>query len=85
LLISFSIFELLAPAATHAKVFSDVIRNAKGEVLHVTSFSAREYCISIGMRVPTVRELAEWGQQNGALGIRESAFAGTDFVLPLQV
>jgi hypothetical protein len=73
----FGVLLLCFPAVGISKTMTDVIRDGHGDILQTTKKSAFEYCKGVGMRVPTIRELAEWAVLNGAAGIRETAFPDT--------
>jgi hypothetical protein len=56
----------------------------RGNVLvGFTKERAIEHCYKQGKRLPTVRELATWSQERGALGIEESANKALAY--PLEV
>lgn len=53
-----------------------IIRNADGSIRSMNQYEAIEYCLSQGLRLPTIRELALYAQSREAHGVRESAREG---------
>ncbi len=62
------------PAVT--PVFSEIAKDKNGNVLLMDMIDAARYCKELGMRLPTVRELALYAQSLGAAGISETRKEG---------
>ena len=62
---------LLASLGAQAVTLPEVAKRGR-VVVGFTKERAVEHCYKQGKRLPSVRELATWAQQRGALGIQES-------------
>ena len=61
---------------TIAPDLTDIARNEKGDVLHMTQYEADSHCRSQGLRLPTARELALYSQSLGAQGVSKTGKDG---------
>lgn len=66
----------------HAVEIGDFERDASGRVRHMNQYDAEKYCLNLGSRLPTIRELAEESQKRGAKGILETAYPGVSANAP---
>lgn len=62
---------VLGSLAAHAVTLPEVAMRGRA-VVGFTKERAIEHCYKRGKRLPTVRELATWAQERGAIGIEES-------------
>lgn len=71
--------ETLGPVVLKNESTADYCPQAEndGDSCAMYQENAQAYCESIGSRLPTIREFAEYAAKNGAAGIRSSAFSGT--------
>jgi len=58
-------------------VWGEVVKNTDGTPKSMRHSEARDYCTSIGARLGTAREFAEFATTQGAAGIQETAFPST--------
>lgn len=63
-------------ALAQVTALGEVLRDDRGNVLHMDLYQAKEACREQGSRLPTIRELAAHSQSLGARGIRETAHPG---------
>lgn len=59
--------------------FTDAARDEVGQVLHLKSWDAEDYCGSLGLRLPNARELAYYARSFGA-DVRETPANGYERV-----
>jgi hypothetical protein len=53
-----------------------IARNPDGSVRAMSQYEAERYCLNMGLRLPTARELAHYAQLRGAKGLSASAKNG---------